>query len=293
MKSFSQFHPFILFIYYVTVLGITIFMMHPIVLVISLLSALLFFGCLTSLKTIAREISFYTCVFILIAVTNPLFVHKGETILFFLNERPVTLEAIIYGIFIATMLVAVIFWSKSYSYLMGSEKVIYLFGKIVPKLSLIITITLRLIPLFKKQIQKVNRSQKTLGLYTSDSVTDRLLSGVRLFNSILTWSLEHAIHQADAMKARGYGLRKRTHFSLFTWTLRDTIMLVLIISLLSITIYIYGSGSIQFFYYPSITPLSLDLPYISQFIFIFILMMLPSLIEIKENLYWIYLKSSI
>src|SRR5690625_3484351 len=150
MNRFSNYHPFVLFIYYISVLSITMFMMNPYILSLSLLGSLLFYVMLTSMRKFWKEVRFYIFVFLLIAVTNPLFVHKGETILFFLNDHPITLEAIIYGIFIATMLVAVIFWSKSYSYLMGSEKVIYLFGKIVPKLSLIITITLRLIPLFKK-----------------------------------------------------------------------------------------------------------------------------------------------
>src|SRR5699024_11857651 len=100
---------------------------------------------------------------------------RGETILFFLNGNPVTLEAIIYGFIIAAMLVAIIFWSKSYTELMTSDKFIYLFGKMIPKLSLVISMALRFIPTFKDQLKKVNQTQKTLGLYTSDSIADRIL----------------------------------------------------------------------------------------------------------------------
>ena len=35
--------------------------------------------------------------FLLMAFANPLLVHNGETVLFFMNDNPVTLEAMIYG----------------------------------------------------------------------------------------------------------------------------------------------------------------------------------------------------
>src|SRR5699024_11813078 len=126
-------------------------------------------------------------VFVLIAVTNPLFVHKGETILFFLNDNPVTMEAIIYGVFIAMMLVAVIFWSKAFSILMTSDKFVYLFGKVIPRLSLVISMALTFIPTFKRQIKKVHQTQKTLGLYTTDSTAGRIISEVRTFKRQISW----------------------------------------------------------------------------------------------------------
>src|SRR5699024_7812891 len=137
MNSFSNQHPFVLLVYYIAVLSITIFMMNPFVLCMSLFGSLLFYLMLTSVRKVWQEVRFYLFVFLLIALTNPLFVHKGETILFFLNDNPVTYEAIIYGIFISMMLIAVIFWSKAYSLLMTSDKFVYLFGKPIPKLSLV------------------------------------------------------------------------------------------------------------------------------------------------------------
>src|SRR5699024_11929166 len=93
--------------------------------------------------------------------------------------------------------------------LMTSDKFIYLFGKAIPKLSLVISMALRFIPLFKTQIKKISQTQKTLGIYTSKSMVDRVLSGIRTFNSLLTWSFENSITQADSMKSRGYGLKGR------------------------------------------------------------------------------------
>jgi len=176
---------------------------------------------------------------------------------------------------------------------MTSDKFVYLFGKIIPKLSLVISMALRFIPLFKQQIKKVNQTQKTLGLYTSNSVTDRVLSGVRTFNSMITWSLENAIVQADAMKARGYGLKGRTNFSLFRWFWRDKVVLAVIAFVFSITLYLNGKGQFAFTYYPTLSDIRLSWEYFIQFIVIFILMILPALIEVKENLQWKYLQSKI
>ena len=39
----------------------------------------------------------FVMMFFMLAVMNPIFIHSGETILFFMNDNPVTLEALIYG----------------------------------------------------------------------------------------------------------------------------------------------------------------------------------------------------
>lgn len=293
VKSFASYHPFVLFVYYLVVVSLTVFLLHPAILTFSLLGAIVFFAFLSPMKSILNDIGFYVFVFLLIAMTNPIFVHKGETILFFMNDNPVTLEAIIYGIAIAAMLVAVIFWSKAYSELMTSDKFLYLFGKAIPKLSLVISMALRFIPELKARVKKVNQSQKTLGLYTSDSITDRVFSSFRTFNSVLTWSFEHAIHQADAMKARGYGLKGRTNFFLFKWQRRDMLMLSIIFILVLAVLWLIFQGVFAFNYYPVLDTIDFSQKHSIRFVFIFILMILPALIELKENLLWNYLKSKI
>lgn len=293
MKSFSSLHPTILFLYYMSVIFISMFTMNPLILGCSLLGSILFFSMMNSPKVILKDIGYYLLVFILIAITNPIFSHNGETILFFLNDNPVTVEAIVYGVAIATMLVAVIFWSKSYSEVMTSDKFIYLFGRAIPKLSLVISMALRFVPMFKTQIKKVNQAQKTLGLYTSNSITDRVFSSMRVFNSMLTWSLENAISQADSMKARGYGLKGRTNFSLFKFYKRDKLILVVIIFVLASIILGFASDIFKFYYYPAISSLEISGIEVLEYIFVFILMVLPFIIDVKENIQWKLLKSKI
>lgn len=88
--------------------------------------------------------------FLLVAVTNPLFSHNGVTPLFYLNGNPVTLEAFVYGAAIAVMVVGVMLWCRCYSAVMTSDKFLYLFGRAIPKLALVLSMALRFIPMFKR-----------------------------------------------------------------------------------------------------------------------------------------------
>src|SRR5699024_8286160 len=228
MNGFTNYHPIILFLYYVAIISMTMFILHSVVLSVSFIGALFFYGIITSVRILWKDMRIFIVLLVLIAVTNPLFVHKGETVLFHVNNSPMTAEAFVYGVFIAMMLVAVIFWSKAFSILITSDKFMYLFGRVIPKLSLVLAMALQFISQFKKQMREVQKTQKTLGLYTSNRIKDRIYSGIRTFYSMISWSLENAVEQGDAMKAKVYGLKGRTHFSLFSWQMRDTVVLVIL-----------------------------------------------------------------
>ena len=94
MKAFEWYHPIILFVYFIAMILITMFTQHPVLLGISFVCAVSFCGMLTGLKKLLKSLAYSIPVLLVIAVTNPLFSHNGETVLFFLNDNPVTLEAI-------------------------------------------------------------------------------------------------------------------------------------------------------------------------------------------------------
>src|SRR5690606_15261610 len=99
------------------------------------------------------------------AALNPLFNHQGVTILFYLERsgNPVTLESILYGISSAIMFVTVIMWFSCYNKVMTSDKFIYLFGRIMPKLSLLLSMTLRFVPRYIEKIREISYAQKCVG----------------------------------------------------------------------------------------------------------------------------------
>jgi len=293
MNAFSSYHPVTLFLYFISVTTLTMFTMNPVFLAVSLMCSVAFCAVLHQPRDFWADLAYYTPMFLLIALTNPLFSHNGETPLFFLNDNPVTIEAILYGIAISAMLVSIIFWFKCYHEIMTSDKFLYLFGRIIPKPALVLSMAFRFAPMFKIQIKKIHHTQKTLGLYSSNSITDRLFGCFRIFSVLVTWSLENALETADSMKARGYGLKGRSSFSLFRFQPQDGIILGANLLMLSFVLFGINGNYTDFSFYPKITFAGITPISAAVYSVLFCLMILPFVIEMKENITWKLLKSRI
>lgn len=293
MKAFGNYHPLVLFVYFLSVLLIAMFAANPVLSTEALLGGCLFSCMLQRRRKTLGDIGFYLPLFIMIAITNPLFSHNGVTPLFFLNGNPVTLEAFVYGIFIAVMLVGVMLWCKCYSEIMTSDKFLYLFGRVIPKLSLILSMALRFIPMFRRQMHRVNRAQRAMGFYSQESFADKIKNGMRVFTAMISWSLENSMETSASMKARGYGLKGRTNFSIFRFSFNDAVLLATVVLLLLITVTGMAFGLTEFYYYPRISGLDLSLGSIIIYAVFGILTLLPFIIEVKETVRWKYYVSKI
>lgn len=293
MKAFGNFHPLVLLIYYLSVMITAMFIWNPVLQGLALLGGVLFCMMLLRKRQIIRDVLFYVPMFLIIAVTNPLFSHNGITPLFFMNGNPVTLEAFFYGIAIAVMLVSVIQWCKCYNEIMTSDKFLYLFGKAIPKTALILSMAIRFIPLLKRQMKKVDLVQKTMGLYSSKSYMDKCRSKVRVLSAMITWSLENAMEVSASMRARGYGLKGRSCFSLFRFYKYDGLFLGISIFLSVIVLSGSLSGATEFFFYPEISSIKTTVLSLLAYLAYAVLVFLPFIIEVKENLKWNYYISKI
>jgi energy-coupling factor transport system permease protein len=293
MKSFATYHPLVLMIYFIVVIAVLMFAGNPVLLVLAVLGGFLF-NLMTEIGVkVIRNLLFYILFFVLIAVTNPLFSHNGVTVLFFINSNAYTMEAVYYGMGIGTMLIGMMYWFVNYSLTVTSEKFLFLFGKIIPKLSLVFSMVLRFIPHFRKQIVKVGSAQKAMGLYSRDNYVDKIRSGARVFSIMVTWALENSIETADAMKARGYGLPGRSHFSIFKFGKRDGVLMALI-AVLAATVFIgIGTDMLAFSYYPKISGLNTGVFPMFAYTAYGLLVFLPAIIEIKERIKWKYFLSKI
>ena len=220
---FSSYHPLINFLYFGLVLVFSMFFMHPVSLTISLACAIAYNVYLNGRKAVRFQLLYMLPMMLLAAFVNPAFNHEGATLLCYLpTGNPLTLESILYGVAAAMMLAAVITWFSCYNAVMTSDKFVYLFGRVIPALSLVLSMTLRFVPKFKAQFQVVSEAQHCVGRDTSTgSVLQRLKNAVTILSIMVTWSLENAIETADSMKSRGYGLPGRTAFSIYRFDDRD------------------------------------------------------------------------
>jgi energy-coupling factor transport system permease protein len=294
MNEFAKYHPLINFIYFTAVIVFSMIFVHPICLVTSLLCSVMYSIILNGKKAL-KFIAMLLPLMLISALINPAFNHEGVTVIAYLpSGNPLTLESILYGIVAASMVATVICWFSCFNKIMTSDKFIYLFGRIIPSLSLILSMTFRFVPKFKEQLQEVSNAQKSMGRDTSEgSVFARVKNSIRILSAVITWSLENAIDTSDSMKSRGYGLTGRTAYSNYVFDKRDVTALIYLAVM--ITYFLIGVllGKINYRYFPSMRGTDMSFYSTSIFISYIMICIMPIIIEIWEELKWRKLKSKI
>ena len=285
--TFSGFHPVINMLYFVAVIGFSMFFNHPVCLAMSLICAITYSIYINGQKAVRFTLIYLLPMLIMAALLNPAFNHQGGTILAYLpSGNPLTLESILYGISAAVMLITVISWFSCFNVVMTSDKFVYLFGQIIPALSLILAMALRFVPRFQAQIKVISNAQKCVGRDVSNgNLFQKMKHGIKILSIMVTWALENAIESADSMKGRGYGLPGRTAFSIFRFDRRDGYALAYILVCAAIVISGNFTGAYHFRYFPTIkgewTGTALII-----FAVYFALCVYPLIINVKEDLVW-------
>ena len=289
--TFSSYHPIINFLYFCTVIVCSMFFMHPVLLMISVAAAFTYSVYLNRMKALRFNLIYLIPSMIAVALINPLFNHRGITILCYVRDNPLTLESILYGIATGLMFASVILWFSCYNTVMTADKLMYLFGRIIPASSLIFSMVLRFVPKFKVQITQISNAQKCVGRDVgSGTYMERARHGMKILSIMVTWALENAVETADSMKSRGYGLKGRTSFSIFRFDARDTGIFLIMIAFIGVLFAgaCFGQNSIQ--YFPSIKMMEINGFSILVYWIYFIFCILPIALNIMEDIKWKHLQ---
>ena len=286
--AFAGYHPIVNFTYFMLVLACSMFFMHPACLAVSLLCGLLY-----SVRLKGRR-ALWFCLLALLplmlasALMNPAFNHEGVTILAYLpSGNPLTLESILYGAAAAAMLASVVCWFSCYHAVMTSDKFIYLFGRVIPSLSLLLSMALRFVPRLAAQAKVVANAQRCVGRdMMCGGVIQRAKNGLAIVSALVTWSLENAIETADSMKSRGYGLPGRSAFSIYTFDSRDRQALAAVCLAGLYSICGAMAGGLGFQYFPLIKGVPFTAFTASVFLAYFVLCAMPLVIEWREGRRW-------
>jgi energy-coupling factor transport system permease protein len=286
--TFSGYHPIINFLYFGLVLMFTMFFMHPLCLGISLVSALTYSVYLRGDKALRFSLLYMLLMMLIAAIINPAFNHEGATILTYLpSDNPLTLESITYGIAAAVMLASVMVWFTCYNEVMTSDKFVYLFGRIIPALSLVLSMTLRFVPKFTAQIKVVRDAQRCIGRDVSEgSIFQRAKNGLTILSIMITWSLENAIETADSMKSRGYGLPGRTAFSIYRFDSRDRTALMWLLFCGMYIVSGWIAGGLYWRYYPTMKGVPIS-PFPISFMLAYLALCLtPVILNLASDRNW-------
>lgn len=289
MKDFfGDYHPIINFLYFGLVLLFSMCFMNPICLAVSLISSFAYSVILKGKKSVLQSLLFMLPMMLMAAIVNPAFNHEGATMLAYLpSGNPLTLESIIYGLAASAMLVSVLIWFSNFNEVITSDKFVYVLGRIIPALSLILSMTLRFVPKFTQHIKVVSDAQKCIGRDVSNGgIITRAKNGIRILSIMITWSLENAIESADSMRSRGYGLPGRSAFSIYRFDERDRNMMLWLFFCGAYIISGWAAKGLYFRYYPTIKSVTIGIFPISFFMVYFALCITPVAINIKENHNW-------
>lgn len=290
MTFLSECSPVTAAIYFIAVILPPMISSNPIMALFALVGAFLLSY---HKKSNARRRRVWFLLFFIMAIINPLFSHNGETVLFLINDTPITLESIFYGVTSSLSIVAILFWFACAAGVMTSDRLLYLFGLLSPKLSLVLSFAIRYIPLFGRRSQHIEDAGRTMGLYKDGNIVDTVRGKLHVFSVMVTWTLEDGIHTADSMAARGYGVAKRTQYSLFHFRHTDVIFTIIALTLSLPNLIFSFSGQVEYVFYPAIVTPTPSYQLTLSYICYALLVLMPQITEITGELKWKYLMSKI
>ena len=196
---FILMHPVVTASYYTIVIGILMFSNSPLFLISAIAMGMCYDMLLKGRRSLRNNLFIILFMSFLTVLINALFTHNGSTVLFYLGNNRVTLEAACYGLAMALMLSGVVIWFSSFNVVMTSEKLIYIFGRFAPVLGLTLSMIFRFVPLLRTRFELIGEGQKAL--YAGDE--KGFIGKIRQFGKevsiLVSWSLESSIESADSM----------------------------------------------------------------------------------------------
>lgn len=288
--AFSRFHPAVNFLFFVGAIGFGVVLQHPAYLLAGIVCAMTYYLMLKG-KSGWRLAVGMIPMFLAIGLLNPLFNTYGRTVLFAYFGRRYTLEALCYGMALGAMFVLMMVWFGCYNVVLTSDKFVCLFGSLIPSLSLLLVMVLRLIPSFMRKTKQIIDARNSIGRGGNEnsSFKEKAASGMTVLSALTDWALEGSIVTADSMRSRGYGAARRTSYCIYRMTARDWAVIALELGLAAVVFATASTGAAAATFTPRISIPYLTWGYAAYWAYLLI----PIVIEIKEVLQWRILRSKI
>lgn len=291
---FSRCHPAVNFLFFAAAIVLTVVLFHPAYLLVSLLCGGAYYAVLRRGRS-GKTFAFLLLALLLVAAVNPVFNTLGDTVLFSLFGRPYTWQALSYGLCAGLMFAAVSLWFLCGGIVMTSDKFTSLFGAVIPSISLVLVMVLRLIPGYWRKGKQIAGARKCIGRSAAGTRKEKMQGGMDVLMALSGWALEGSVVTADSMRCRGYGVPgKRTTFQIYRFTGRDWLITGLTVLTLAAVIYAAAHGSAQASFFPalSLAPVRGLRPVLGLAAYA-ALLLIPTFYSIREAILWHSLRSKI
>lgn len=220
--KFDSYHPFINLVYFVMAITFMLNFNHPVFLAIAYFSVFFWSIKLNGKKSLYFNLCLIPCILFYTGWYS-FYNHFGVTVLgqnFIENQ--ITLESIVYGFVRGVVAASIVMEFTCIFAVVTADKIVYLLGRISPKLSLFFSILLRIIPRIGKWAQKTDLARQGVGRSIGQgNIFQRFIHLIGLISITITWTMENLVESAASMQSRGYSLKGRTAFSIYRFDGRD------------------------------------------------------------------------
>lgn len=294
MDAFSKRHPLVNFIFFLGAIGFGVVIQHPVYLAAGFLCGTTYYLLLNGRKGIKMLLGLLP-LFLIMTAINPLFNTYGATLLFYVFGRPYTLEALYYGMAIAAVFVVMLIWFGCYNAVLTSDKFTSLFGNLIPALSLLLVMVLRMIPNLMRKARQFAGARKSIGKGSGDNATnkEKITDGMTILSALTDWALEGGVITGDSMRSRGYGSAKRTSFVVYRMTGIDFSLLVIQCVLILAVLGTALTGGTTATYTPDFYIAPVSGMHILGLVAYCAYLSIPTVLHIKEAIQWHISRSKI
>ena len=286
-RQFRQFNPYAVFVYYLVIIGATVMSRHPVFSLLSFFFSVIY-GYIVDREKLSRLMKMIIPLMIFTVLVNSLFNHYGVTRLFRLpSGNNVTLEVLFQGILLTSSFGAVSVWLLDSTDALDYQKFMHILRHVFSGIVLVMTMSIRFIPLYSRQVRLIIDAQKGIGnLKEEKGYRKRLKNSLDIFSILTSWALENSIETADSMRARRYALKKRSSYRRYSFNDKDALLLTAVAVTAVMLIMAGHRGLLTVKYNPVIKfPVFDTVGYLSYAAFA-LLAALPVMVEIYGEKKW-------
>ena len=159
-SPFDLLHPAVAVVYFAALLVLSMTAMHPVYLALAWAGALACRAGMHGWREAAGTLRWQLPVVAIIALANCLFVGSGSTVLLRIGVRAFYAEALFYGACSGLMLCCVLLVFQNASDVLTSDKVMAVLGRRLPTVSLMVSMTMRLVPQFARRGDEIRNTAR-------------------------------------------------------------------------------------------------------------------------------------
>lgn len=280
LSRFYMMHPMVLFLYYISAFFFVLSYSNPIFVVTSYFLVLLIAFYFGGLKKTFKALKMSMYIGILVFLINPIINHRGNNILFYLLGNPITLEATLFGFFNMIMIISMLLLFVSFNVLLDSQRFLYLFSRILPKISFITNMSLRFVSLLIKRAKEISGVLSVRGIdIRSGKKINLIKNSGKILATLSQWSLEDGMEVAQTLKAKGYGGTKRTCYQSFIFTQRDMVLFIVLLIFTLLSFWLSSINVRRYSFYPRLNVIKFDFNDIITYIIMVLTLVMPFIVE--------------